>query len=58
MRYLIIDCHELANPKMGIYGKVLTAEESLAKFKEIAEQYASVIDNFREDNWEEYSKTL
>lgn len=35
MRYLIVDTHELANPRLGQFGRVLTEEEALAKFKEV-----------------------
>ena len=37
MRYLIVDTHELANPRLGQFGRVLTEEEALAKFKEFYE---------------------
>ncbi len=35
MRYLIIDSQDCAVPREGIYGRVLSEEETIAKFKKV-----------------------
>lgn len=34
-RYQIIDSHDMANPRLGQFGRILTPEETEAKFAQV-----------------------